>query len=142
MEWGTSNFLGNMSVGSIVNNVEIIPGNGAVLARAAGMNAFIYTKFANYVLLKLKSGILKKISVSCIASYGTVSNKDHYKLNLRKAGTARMLNKRPIVRGVAMNPVDHPHGGGEGKKSQPRLPRTPWGKPGKWLKLKKKYING
>jgi len=134
---GSSNFLLNFNVGTYLNNIEIIPGKGAVLARAAGTSAFVYSKSNNFIVLKLRSGLLKKLSNYCIGSLGIVSNSFHKYSKKKNAGANRILGNRPKVRGVAMNPVDHPHGGGEGKKSQPALPRTPWGKPSKWVKTKK-----
>jgi large subunit ribosomal protein L2 len=114
-----------MFVGSVINNLELIPGRGAQCLRAAGVSAYIYLKRDNYVVIKMPSGILKKISSACVSSYGVVSFSLFKYLRKGTAGRNRLYNIRPTVRGVVMNPVDHPHGGGEGKKSQPRLPLTP-----------------
>lgn len=113
------------TVGKRIYNIEFKPGFGGGLARAAGTSVFMYNNYKTFVVIKLKSGILKKISGRCIGSLGCVSNRIHKFGRKRNAGVSRLLGKRPIVRGVVMNPVDHPHGGGEGKKSNPCLPRNP-----------------
>jgi len=110
---------------NIVNNIEIFPNRGAIYVRSAGNGAIIVSKNDNNVTLKLKSGWLITVSSSCMASLGYVSNILHNTVNLKKAGKARGLGKRPTVRGVAMNPCDHPHGGGNGKTSPPRAPVSP-----------------
>jgi large subunit ribosomal protein L2 len=121
----------NIPVGTIIHNVEMKVGKGGQLARAAGSYVQLVGKDSGYVLLRLKSGEVRKVRSECMASIGAVSNPDHQNMNYGKAGRMRWLGKRPNVRGVAMNPVDHPHGGGEGKTSGGRHPVTPWGKPTK-----------
>jgi large subunit ribosomal protein L2 len=120
--------LKNIPVGTIVHNVEMYPGKGAQLARAAGSYVQLVGKDANMVLLKLRSGEVRLVSSNCRATIGAVSNPDQQNTTIGKAGRSRWLGIRPSVRGVAMNPVDHPHGGGEGKTSGGRHPVTPWGK--------------
>ena len=123
--------LSSIPVGTIVHNVELKPGKGAQLARSAGSSVKIESKDSGYVLIKLRSGEVRKILAECYATIGVVSNPDQQNIKKGKAGRNRWLGKRPTVRGVAMNPVDHPHGGGEGKTSGGRHPVTPWGKPTK-----------
>ena len=113
---------------NIVNNIELLPTKGAVYIRSAGNGAIIISKTSNNVILKLKSGWLITVPSECMASLGYVSNILHNMNIIGKAGKNRGLGKRPVVRGVAMNPCDHPHGGGNGKTSPPRAPVTPWGK--------------
>lgn len=136
-----STFLTIIPTGTWVHHIEIKPGLGAKYARAAGTGGFIYSKWQNYVFLKLPSGNLIKVSKYCVCVNGISSNKDHQITNIEKAGKNRLLGRRPIVRGVAMNPVDHPHGGGEGKKSKPVKQKTPWGKRAKFVKTVKKKEN-
>lgn len=128
--------LQSMPVGTIVHNVEIKPGKGAQMVRTAGNYAQLVGKDAGYALLRLSSGETRMVDGNCMASVGAVSNPDHQNVVLGKAGRARWLGKRPHVRGVAMNPVDHPHGGGEGRTSGGRHPVTPWGKPTKGKKTR------
>ena len=123
--------LGNMPVGTIVHNVELKKGRGGQLARSAGTYAQLVGKDAGYAQLKLNSGELRLVPAECLATVGAVSNPDNQNTVIGKAGRTRWLGRRPVVRGVAMNPVDHPHGGGEGKTSGGRHPVTPWGKPTK-----------
>jgi len=137
--------LANMPVGTIVHNVELKKGRGGQLARSAGTYAQLVGKDAGYAQLKLSSGELRLVPAECLATVGAVSNPDNQNTVVGKAGRTRWLGKRPVVRGVAMNPVDHPHGGGEGKTSGGRHPVTPWGKPTKGKKTRKnkatdKYI--
>ena len=137
--------LGNMPVGTIVHNVELKKGRGGQLARSAGTYAQLVGKDAGYAQLKLNSGELRLVPAECLATVGAVSNPDNQNTVIGKAGRTRWLGRRPVVRGVAMNPVDHPHGGGEGKTSGGRHPVTPWGKPTKGKKTRKnkatdKYI--
>ena len=120
-----------MPVGTIIHNVEMKPGKGGQIARSAGAYAQLVGRDGGYAQVRLKSGELRMIHQECMASVGAVSNPDHMNINLGKAGRKRWLGKRPQVRGVAMNPVDHPHGGGEGRTSGGRHPVTPWGKPTK-----------
>ncbi len=123
--------LSSIPVGTLVHNIEIKPGKGGQIARAAGAYAQLAGKDSGYALLKLRSGETRMVPASAYATVGAVSNPDHQNINLGKAGRNRWLGKRPSVRGVAMNPVDHPHGGGEGRSSGGRHPVTPWGKPTK-----------
>ena len=120
--------LKNIPVGTLVHNVELKPGKGGQMARAAGAYVQIAGKDSGNVLLKLRSGELRLVNAECMATIGSVSNPDQQNVNLGKAGRNRWLGRRPSVRGVAMNPVDHPHGGGEGRTSGGRHPVTPWGK--------------
>ncbi len=128
--------IGNIPVGTIVHNVEIKPGKGGQIARSAGAYAQIVGRDQGYVILRLMSGEQRLILGSCLASIGAVSNPDHMNTSIGKAGRSRWLGRRPHNRGVAMNPVDHPHGGGEGRTSGGRHPVTPWGKPTKGKKTR------
>ncbi len=121
----------SMPVGTIVHNVEMKPGKGGQIARAAGAYAQYVGRDQGYAILKLNSGEQRLVHQNCMATVGAVSNPDHSNTNVGKAGRSRWLGKRPAVRGVAMNPIDHPHGGGEGRSSGGRHPVTPWGKPTK-----------
>ncbi|MDA0676170.1 MAG: 50S ribosomal protein L2 [Proteobacteria bacterium] len=125
------NAMANMPVGTIIHNVEMKPGKGGQIARAAGTYAQIIGKDQGYAQLKLSSGELRLVRAECLATVGAVSNPDRQNTKLGKAGRSRWLGKRPSVRGVAMNPIDHPHGGGEGRTSGGRHPVTPWGVPTK-----------
>jgi len=120
-----------MPVGTIIHNIEMKPGKGGQIARSAGTYAQLVGRADGYAQVRLKSGEMRMIHQECVATVGAVSNPDHMNINLGKAGRKRWLGKRPQVRGVAMNPVDHPHGGGEGRTSGGRHPVTPWGKPTK-----------
>ncbi len=128
--------LANMPVGTIVHNIELKKGRGGQLARSAGTYAQLVGKDAGYAQLKLNSGELRLVPAECLATVGAVSNPDNQNIVIGKAGRQRWLGRRPVVRGVAMNPVDHPHGGGEGKTSGGRHPVTPWGKPTKGKKTR------
>lgn len=121
--------LKNMPVGTIIHNVEMKPGKGAQMIRAAGTFGQLVGRDQGYAQIKLTSGELRIVRGECIATVGAVSNPDHMNTNDGKAGRTRWKGKRPSVRGVAMNPVDHPLGGGEGKSAGGRHPCTPWGKP-------------
>ena len=121
----------NIPVGTIIHNVEMKPGKGGQIARAAGTYVQLIGKDAGYALLRLSSGEQRMVRAECMATIGAVSNPDNQNTNLGKAGRSRWLGRRPRVRGVAKNPVDHPHGGGEGRSSGGRHPVTPWGKPTK-----------
>ena len=121
----------NIPVGTIIHNVEMKPGKGAQMARSAGTYVQLIGKDQGYVQLRLSSGELRMVRGECMATVGAVSNPDQQNIKLGKAGRNRWLGKRPSVRGVAMNPIDHPHGGGEGRTSGGRHPVTPWGKPTK-----------
>lgn len=123
--------LKNIPVGTIVHNVELKPAKGGQLARAAGTYVQLVGRDQGYALLKLNSGEMRMVLGDCMATIGAVSNPDQQNIKLGKAGRNRWLGKRPSVRGVAMNPIDHPHGGGEGRTSGGRHPVTPWGKPTK-----------
>ncbi|MBR3676951.1 MAG: 50S ribosomal protein L2 [Alphaproteobacteria bacterium] len=128
--------LKNMPVGTIVHNVELKAGKGGQLVRSAGCYAQVVGKDAGYVQLKLNSGELRIVREECLATVGAVSNPDNQNISLGKAGRNRWLGNRPVSRGVAMNPVDHPLGGGEGRTSGGRHPVTPWGKPTKGAKTR------
>ena len=127
-----------MPVGTIIHNIEMKPGKGGQIARSAGAYAQLVGRSEGYAQVRLKSGEMRMIHQTCLATVGAVSNPDHMNTNLGKAGRNRWLGKRPSVRGVAMNPVDHPHGGGEGRTSGGRHPVTPWGKPTKGARTRKK----
>ena len=121
--------IGRIPLGTIVHNVELKPGKGGQMARSAGAGVQIMAKEADYVTLRLPSTEVRRVRMECMATVGQVGNTDHELKSLGKAGAARWRGRRPKVRGVAMNPVDHPLGGGEGKASGGRPPVTPWGKP-------------
>jgi len=128
----------NMPVGTIIHNVEMKPGKGGQMARAAGTYVQLIGKDSGYAQLRLTSGELRMVPAKCMATVGAVSNSDNQNINLSKAGRKRWMGKRPQVRGVAMNPVDHPHGGGEGRTSGGRHPVSPWGKPTKGARTRRK----
>lgn len=135
----------NIPLGTIIHNIEMKPGRGGQIARAAGTYAQLIGKDAGFAQLRLSSGETRMVPARCVATVGSVSNPDNKNANVGKAGRNRWLGHRPSVRGVAMNPVDHPHGGGEGRSSGGRHPVTPWGVPtkGKRTRGKKqsdKYI--
>tara|TARA_B100001741_G_scaffold88141_1_gene72050 strand:+ start:1276 stop:2106 length:831 start_codon:yes stop_codon:yes gene_type:complete len=129
--------LKDIPPGTNVHNVELIPGNGGKLARSAGSSVTLSGIDGDYAILKLSSGETRKVSVNCCATIGTVSNPDQKNIKIGKAGRNRWKGVRPQSRGVAMNPVDHPHGGGEGKTSGGRSPVSPWGQSAKGLKTRK-----
>jgi large subunit ribosomal protein L2 len=128
--------LRSMPVGTIIHNIELKPGKGGQMARSAGAYAQLVGRDAGYAQIRLGSGELRMVLDSCMATVGAVSNPDHMNESLGKAGRVRHMGRRPHVRGVAMNPIDHPHGGGEGKTSGGRHPVTPWGKPTKGSKTR------
>ncbi len=128
--------IARIPVGSIVHNIELHPGNGGQFCRAAGTYAQVIAKEGKYALLRLPSGEVRKVLASCCATIGQVGNLDHENISIGKAGRNRWKGKRPKVRGVAMNPVDHPLGGGEGRSSGGRHPVTPWGIPTKGYKTR------
>jgi large subunit ribosomal protein L2 len=128
--------LKNIPAGTIVHNIELKPGKGAQMARSAGAQAQLVAKEGEYALLKLPSGETRKVLVECMATVGQVGNLDHENITIGKAGRTRWLGRRPVNRGVVMNPVDHPHGGGEGKTSGGRHPVTPWGQPTRGYKTR------
>jgi large subunit ribosomal protein L2 len=128
--------LKNIPAGTVVHNIELRPGKGGQMARSAGTSAQLVSKEGGYALLKLPSGEVRKVLEGCMATIGQVGNLDHENISLGKAGRARWLGRRPHNRGVSMNPVDHPHGGGEGKTSGGRHPVTPWGQPTRGFKTR------
>ncbi|MDJ1257479.1 MAG: 50S ribosomal protein L2 [Candidatus Midichloria sp.] len=128
--------LKNIPIGTVVHNIEMKPGKGGQIARSAGAFVQLVGKDADYALIRLRSGETRKVLANCRATIGTVSNPDNQNIKFGKAGRKRWLGIRPTVRGVAMNPVDHPHGGGAGKTSGGRHPVTPWGKPTKGKKTR------
>jgi large subunit ribosomal protein L2 len=129
--------LRNIPVGSVVHCVELKPGKGAQIARSAGTSAQLVAREGLYATLRLRSGEMRKVLSDCRATLGEVSNSEHNLRSLGKAGASRWRGIRPTVRGVAMNPVDHPHGGGEGRTSGGRHPVSPWGTPTKGYKTRK-----
>ena len=129
----------NIPLGSSIYNIELHRGKGGQLVRAAGATATITAKEGKYCLIKLPSGEIRKIHKECYATIGEVGNKEHQNITIGKAGRSRWMNKRPKVRGVAMNPIDHPLGGGEGKSSGGRHPVSPTGVPTKGYKTRKKH---
>ncbi len=133
---GNSMPIRDIPVGSLIHSIELRPGKGGQLARSAGAYAQLMAKDGSFAVLRLKSGETRKVLLSCSASIGEVGNSEHNLISLGKAGASRHRGKRPTVRGVAMNPVDHPHGGGEGRTSGGRHPCTPWGKPTKGYKTR------
>lgn len=130
--------MGNIPLGTIIHNIEMRIGKGAQLVRSAGASAQLMAKEGDYVLVKLPSGEVRRFHRKCRACVGQIGNSEHESQKLGKAGRSRWLGKRPKVRGVAMNPVDHPMGGGEGKSSGGRHPCTPWGVPTKGFKTRRK----
>jgi large subunit ribosomal protein L2 len=128
--------LSSIPIGTIVHNVEMKPGKGGQIGRSAGAYVQLVGKDSGYAQIKLRSGELRMVLARCMATIGAVSNPDHQNEVIGKAGRNRWKGKRPHVRGVAMNPVDHPHGGGEGKTSGGRNPVTPWGQPTKGYKTR------
>src|SRR5215469_5149536 len=128
--------LKNIPAGTVVHNIELKPGKGAQMARSAGSQAQLISKEGGLALLKLPSGEVRRVALECMATIGQVGNLDHENVSLGKAGRTRWMGKLPHNRGVAMNPVDHPHGGGEGKTSGGRHPVTPWGQPTKGHKTR------
>jgi large subunit ribosomal protein L2 len=128
--------LKNIPSGTTVHNIELRPGKGAQMARSAGAQAQLVAKEGDYALLKLPSGETRKVLVDCMATIGQVGNTDHENVSMGKAGRNRWKGIRPSNRGVSMNPVDHPHGGGEGKTSGGRHPVTPWGQPTRGYKTR------
>ncbi|MCL2503197.1 MAG: 50S ribosomal protein L2 [Coriobacteriia bacterium] len=141
---GNALVLSDIPVGTVVHAVELKPGKGAALARSAGTSIQLMGKEGNYAIVRMPSSEMRRVLITCRATIGEVGNADHSNISIGKAGRNRHLGKRPTVRGTAMNPVDHPHGGGEGKnKSAGRHPVTPWGVPtkGHRTRSKKKASN-
>jgi len=131
--------LANIPTGSVVHAIELQPGKGAAIARSAGTSAQLMAKEGNYAILRMPSSEMRRVLLTCRATVGTVGNADHEGISIGKAGRARWKGIRPTVRGTAMNPVDHPHGGGEGKnKTAGRHPVSPWGVPTKGHRTRKK----
>jgi large subunit ribosomal protein L2 len=128
--------LKNIPPGTVVHNVELRPGKGGQMARSAGAQVRLVSREGDYALLKLPSGETRRVHADCMATIGQVGNVDHENISLGKAGRSRWLGRKPHNRGVAMNPVDHPHGGGEGKTSGGRHPVTPWGQPTRGYKTR------
>jgi large subunit ribosomal protein L2 len=130
--------LGSMPAGTVVHNVELTPGRGAQMGRSAGIGIQLLAKDGDYVTLRLPSGEMRMVRAECRATVGTVGNSDHQNVKIGKAGRKRHMGVRPQTRGVAMNPVDHPHGGGEGSTTAGRHPVTPWGVPTLGYRTRKK----
>jgi large subunit ribosomal protein L2 len=130
--------LKNIPLGTQIHNVELRPGKGGQIARSAGSSVQLVARDSEYASVKMPSGEIRKINIECVATIGQVGNLDHENVSIGKAGRSRWLGKRPHVRGVAMNPVDHPLGGGEGKTSGGRHPVTPWGQPTKGYKTRRR----
>jgi len=134
---GNSLALAEIPLGTLVHNVELKPGKGGQLARSAGTYVQLLAKEGDYAALRLPSGEVRRVRIECCATVGQVGNEDHENQSVGKAGRTRWMGIRPTVRGVAMNPIDHPHGGGEGRTSGGRHPVTPWGVPTKGKKTRK-----
>ncbi len=130
--------LANIPLGTTVHNIEMVPGKGGKLARSAGNSCQLLAKEGRFAVLRLPSGEMRRVFIQCRATIGEVGNDEHANINLGKAGRSRHLGRRPKVRGVVMNPIDHPHGGGEGRTSGGRHPVTPWGVPTKGHKTRPK----
>ena len=128
----------NIPIGTVIHNIELKQGKGGQFARSAGSYGQIVGRDSGKVIVKLSSGEVRLISGECRATIGAVSNQDQKNINLGKAGRSRWMGRRPVNRGSAMNPIDHPHGGGEGKTKSGRQPVTPWGKPTKGYKTRRK----
>jgi len=128
--------LRNIPAGTIIHNIELRPGKGAQMVRSAGGAAQLVAKEDEYALIKLPSGETRKVLIDCMATVGQIGNLDHENISIGKAGRKRWMGRRSVNRGVAMNPVDHPHGGGEGKTSGGRHPVTPWGQPTRGYKTR------
>jgi len=128
---GNAKELRNIPVGTLIHCVELMPGKGAQLARSAGASVQLLAREGNYAQVRLRSGEIRRIHVECRATIGEVGNEEHNLRKIGKAGANRWRGVRPTVRGVAMNPIDHPHGGGEGRTGEARTPVSPWGTPTK-----------
>ncbi|MDR3361953.1 MAG: 50S ribosomal protein L2 [Desulfovibrio sp.] len=135
---GNAMVMSRIPVGTVIHNIELYPGRGGQLCRAAGTYAQLVAKEGKYALLRLPSGEVRKVLSGCVATVGQVGNIHHENISLGKAGRNRWLGRRPSVRGVAMNPIDHPLGGGEGRSSGGRHPVSPWGMPAKGYKTRDK----
>ena len=134
--------LANIPLGTTIHNIELVPGKGGQIVRSAGTSAQLLAKEGDYAQVRLPSGEVRRISIRCMATVGQVGNLDHENQNLGKAGRARHMGQRPEVRGVVMNPRDHPHGGGEGKSPTGMPPKTPWGKPAMGYRTRRAKTTG
>jgi large subunit ribosomal protein L2 len=130
--------IGRIPLGATIHNIELVPGKGGQIVRSAGSSAQLLAKEGEVAQVRLPSGEVRRVSVRCMATIGQVSNVDHENQSLGRAGRARLMGKRPEVRGVAMTPRDHPHGGGEGKSPTGMPPKTPWGEPAMGHRTRKK----
>ncbi len=130
-----------MPVGTVIHNVELHPGKGGQMVRSAGTVAQLMAKEGDYATIRMPSGELRRVHANCSATIGQVGNVDHQNVSLGKAGRSRWLGRRPTVRGSAMNPREHPHGGGEGKAPIGGQPQTPWGKPAMGLRTRKRQAS-
>lgn len=134
---GNAMQIRNIPVGSTIHNIEMLPGKGAQLARAAGASAVLMAREGTYAQIRLRSGEVRLVHIDCRATIGEVGNEEHSLRQIGKAGAMRWRGIRPTVRGVAMNPIDHPHGGGEGRTGEAREPVSPWGTPTKGYKTRR-----
>jgi len=134
--------LANIPLGTTIHNIELVPGKGGQIVRSAGAAAQLLAKEGDFAQVRLPSGEVRRASLRCMATVGQVGNLDHENQNLGKAGRARHMGQRPEVRGVVMNPRDHPHGGGEGKSPTGMPPKTPWGKPAMGLRTRRSKSSG
>ena len=134
--------ISNIPLGTTIHNIELVPGRGGQIVRSAGAAAQLLAKEGEFAQVRMPSGEVRRLSVKCMATVGQVSNLDHENQNLGKAGRARHLGQRPEVRGVAMTPRDHPHGGGEGKSPTGMPPKTPWGKPAMGYRTRRAKTTG
>lgn len=138
---GNALTLSSIPAGTLIHNIELEPGKGGQLVRSAGAAAQLMGKEGNYALVRLPSGELRRIHINCLATIGQVGNIDHENIKLGKAGRNRWLGRRPSVRGSAMSPRDHPHGGGEGRTPRGMHPKTPWGKPALGYKTRRRKVS-
>ncbi len=129
-------------LGTMIHNIELVPGRGGQIVRSAGTAAQLMAKEGTYALVRLPSGEMRRVDMRCMATVGQVGNIDHENQSIGKAGRKRNMGRRPVVRGVVMNPRDHPHGGGEGKSPTGMPPKTPWGKPAMGYRTRKNKLTG
>jgi large subunit ribosomal protein L2 len=134
--------LGSMPLGTTIHNVELVPGKGGQIVRSAGTSAQLLAKEGQYATIRLPSGEMRRVPMACVATVGQVGNLDHENQNIGKAGRSRHMGRRPEVRGVVMNPRDHPHGGGEGKSPTGMPPKTPWGQPAMGHRTRRNKLTG
>ena len=134
--------IANIPLGTTIHNIELVPGRGGQIVRSAGASAQLLAKEGGFAQVRLPSGEVRRVDVRCMATVGQVSNIEHENQNLGKAGRARHMGQRPEVRGVVMNPRDHPHGGGEGKSPTGMPPKTPWGKPAMGYRTRRSKTTG